>query len=52
MFEFFDLSVGVANIQSQLHRLKHPPKFVTPSKGGAGFVDLAQHILRAKGFKS
>jgi hydroxymethylpyrimidine pyrophosphatase-like HAD family hydrolase len=52
MFEFFDLSVGVANIQSQLHRLKHPPKFVTPSKGGEGFVDLAQHILRAKGFKS
>jgi HAD superfamily hydrolase (TIGR01484 family) len=51
MFEFFDLSVGVANIQSQLHRLKHPPKFVTPSKGGKGFVDLAQHILRAKGFK-
>jgi HAD superfamily hydrolase (TIGR01484 family) len=51
MFEFFDLSVGVANIQSQLHRLKHPPKFVTPSKGGEGFVDMAQHILRAKGLK-
>jgi HAD superfamily hydrolase (TIGR01484 family) len=52
MFEFFDLSVGVANIQSQLHRLKHPPKFVTPSKGGDGFVEMAQHILRAKGFKT
>jgi hydroxymethylpyrimidine pyrophosphatase-like HAD family hydrolase len=51
MFEFFDLSVGVANIQSQLHRLKHPPKFVTPSKGGKGFVDMAQYILRAKGLK-
>lgn len=51
MFEFFDLSVGVANIQGQLHRLKHPPQFVTPSKGGAGFVDLAQHILKAKGLK-
>jgi hydroxymethylpyrimidine pyrophosphatase-like HAD family hydrolase len=51
MFEFFDLSVGVANIQSQLHRLKHPPKFVTPSKGGEGFVDMAQYILRAKGLK-
>jgi hydroxymethylpyrimidine pyrophosphatase-like HAD family hydrolase len=52
MFEFFDLSVGVANIQRQLHRLTHPPKFVTPSKAGDGFVDIAQYILRAKGFKS
>jgi HAD superfamily hydrolase (TIGR01484 family) len=51
MFEFFDLSVGVANIQDQLHRLKHPPKFVTPSKGGSGFVDLAQHILKEKSLK-
>jgi HAD superfamily hydrolase (TIGR01484 family) len=51
MFEFFDLSVGVANIQSQLQRLKHPPKFVTPSKGGEGFVDIAQYILRAKGLQ-
>lgn len=50
MFEFFDLSVGVANIQSQMHRLKHPPKFVTPSKGGQGFVEMAERILQAKGF--
>jgi len=51
MFKFFDYSVGVANIQSQLHRLKYPPKFVTPSKGGEGFIDMAQHILQAKGLK-
>lgn len=51
MFEFFDYSVGVANIESQLHRLKHPPKFVTPSKGGEGFVDVAQYLLSAKGLK-
>jgi hypothetical protein len=48
MFAFFDYSVGVANIQSQLHRLTHPPKFVTPSTGGQGFVELATHLLRAK----
>ncbi len=49
MFKFFDLSVGVANIQSQLHRLKYAPKFVTPSKGGQGFVEMAERILQAKG---
>lgn len=48
MFHFFDYSVGVANIQTQLHRLTHRPKFVTPSKGGAGFVELADWILAAK----
>jgi HAD superfamily hydrolase (TIGR01484 family) len=51
MFEFFDFSVGVANIQSQLHRLKHPPKFVTPSKGGEGFVEMVEYLLSARGLK-
>lgn len=48
MFAFFDYSVGVANIQTQLHRLTHQPKFLTPSKGGAGFVELADCLLAAK----
>ena len=48
MFRFFDYSVGVANIQSQLHRLTHRPKFVTPSKGGAGFVEMANLLLAAR----
>lgn len=51
MFNFFDYSVGVANIQGQLHRLKHPPKFVTPSKGGEGFVEMVEYLLRARGLK-
>ena len=50
MFEFFNFSVGVANIQSQLHRLTHPPKFVTASKGGEGFVEMAEYLLQARGF--
>lgn len=45
MFGFFQYSVGVANIQSQLHRLTARPKYVTPSKGGAGFVEMANHLL-------
>jgi hypothetical protein len=48
MFEFFQYSVGVANIQTQLHRLTHRPKFVTPSEGGAGFIEMARHLLTAR----
>jgi len=48
MFEFFSYSVGVANIQKQLHRLTHRPKFVTPSEGGAGFVEMARQLLHAR----
>ena len=47
MFEFFSYSVGVANIQKQLHRLTHRPKFVTPSEGGTGFVEMARWLLLA-----
>ncbi|MEI6836214.1 MAG: HAD-IIB family hydrolase [Alcaligenaceae bacterium] len=47
MFEFFNFSVGVANIQHQLHRLTHRPKFVTPSEGGTGFVEMAHRLLLA-----
>jgi hypothetical protein len=49
MFEFFQCSVGVANIQTQLHRLTYQPKFFTPSEGGAGFVEMARHLLAARG---
>ncbi len=48
MFEFFPLSVGVANIQSQLHRIRHQPAFVTPSRGGEGFVEMADRLLAAR----
>ncbi len=48
MFKFFDLSVGVANIQSQQHRLSDPPKFVTRGYGGAGFVEMTERVLAAQ----
>ena len=48
MFEFFQYSVGVANIQTQLHRLTHRPKFITPSKGGSGFAEMARYLLAAR----
>lgn len=45
MFGFFNNSVGVANIQSQLHRITAYPKYVTQSKGGTGFVEMVDHLL-------
>ena len=45
MFAYFKYSVGVANIQDQLHRLDARPKYVTPSRGGKGFVEMVNHLL-------
>jgi HAD superfamily hydrolase (TIGR01484 family) len=48
MFRAFPLSVGVANIHEAGTRLKHWPAFVTPSRGAAGFVELAERLLAAR----
>ena len=48
MFGHFPISVGVANIQSQLHRLEHQPAYVAQGHGGAGFVEMANHLLAAR----
>lgn len=51
MFEFFSYSVGVANIQNQLHRLTHQPKIVTRAHGGGGFAEMARYLLAARGVR-
>ena len=48
MFEYFPYSVGVANIKNFIKNLDSPPKFVTPSNGGKGFVELANHLIDLK----
>ncbi|HIG27199.1 MAG TPA: HAD-IIB family hydrolase [Verrucomicrobiales bacterium] len=45
MFEFFPLSVGVANVMAFNDQLVHPPKWITKSPGGAGFAETADRIL-------
>jgi len=44
MFGFFDHSVGVANVR-RFPELQ--PKYVTEAEAGAGFAQLAAHLLRA-----
>ncbi len=45
MFAALPLSVGVANVRDA--RLTTPPAFVTGRAAGAGFVEFAEHLLRA-----
>ena len=48
MFEFFPLSVGVANVRHVLAELPKPPAYVTASEGGAGFAEMVKVLLAAK----
>ena len=45
MFQAFDWSFGVANVKDFLDRIEHPPKWITPSEGGYGFVEGIELIL-------
>jgi hypothetical protein len=45
MFDFFAYSVGVANVRRFERLLAQKPKFVTRLPSGAGFAELADHLL-------
>ncbi|MFC5586913.1 HAD-IIB family hydrolase [Nitratireductor kimnyeongensis] len=49
MFGFFQNSVGVANFADFLDAEVTPPKWITRQAGGAGFAEVADAILRARG---
>ena len=48
MFAFFPNSVGVANVMDFAGRIDAMPAWVTPSRAGAGFAELAQRLLEAR----
>lgn len=48
MFGHFDISVGVANVVEQIHRIATPPKFVCTRRSGDGFVEMATYLLQAR----
>lgn len=48
MFGHFPQAVGVANVSDWVARMTHPPAYVTPSRGGAGFAELAEALLAAR----
>ncbi len=48
MFRHFGHSVGVANIRQLTGQLAHPPRYITKAERGAGFAELASHLLRTR----
>jgi HAD superfamily hydrolase (TIGR01484 family) len=46
LFAHFSKSVGVANVMDFKDQLTNPPKFICTQKSGAGFVELATHLLK------
>ncbi|RPH64113.1 MAG: HAD-IIB family hydrolase [Burkholderiales bacterium] len=49
MFAFFPNAVGVANVLDFRDRLDALPAWITPSRCGAGFAELAQLLIDARG---
>jgi hydroxymethylpyrimidine pyrophosphatase-like HAD family hydrolase len=47
MFGYFPVAVGVANVVDFSSRLTTAPAYVTRARSGAGFVEFAEHLLRA-----
>lgn len=47
-FAFFPVSAGVANVQTHLHALPRPPRYVSAADRGRGFAEITEHILQAR----
>lgn len=48
MFEHFTHSVGVANISRFTANMQYLPRYVAQGERGAGFAEMARHILDAR----
>lgn len=46
MFEYFPHSFAVANIQNFIHLIKNKPTYVSQQRGGLGFTEIAEAILK------
>ncbi len=49
MFGFFSHACGVANLGDFADRSFERPAFMTRGRGGDGFVEIVDHVLRARG---
>ena len=48
MFAYFESSVGVANVRQFEALIDDKPRYVTHAAAGAGFAELAEHLLRCR----
>ncbi len=44
---YFDVSVGVANVREYVDKLEHKPAYITENSEGEGFCELANYLLKA-----
>ncbi len=49
LFDYFPYSIGVANVRAFGDRIATPPKFVTLGESGAGFAEVADRLVEARG---
>ncbi|MND03847.1 hypothetical protein D3C83_238650 [compost metagenome] len=49
MFGYFPNAVGVANVRDFAPRMSALPRWITRARAGAGFVELAEALLAARG---
>jgi HAD superfamily hydrolase (TIGR01484 family) len=48
MFAFFPNAIGVANVREMADLMETLPRYVTPSRGSAGFAEVAATLLAAR----
>jgi HAD superfamily hydrolase (TIGR01484 family) len=48
MFAFFPNAVGVANVRDMASMMQSLPAWITPSRGGEGFAELAEALLSVR----
>ena len=48
MFAYLPHAVGVANVAAFATRMNALPAYITPSRGGAGFAELAKALIAAR----
>jgi HAD superfamily hydrolase (TIGR01484 family) len=48
MFAFFPNAIGVANVREMADLMQTLPRYVTPSRGSAGFAEVAEALLAAR----
>ncbi len=49
MFAYLPYTVGVANVADFASRMSALPAYITPSRGGTGFAEVAQALIAARG---
>jgi hypothetical protein len=48
LFAFFRNACGVASVRDYGDRMACYPRFVAPARGGAGFLEIVDEILKAR----